>query len=81
MYKFPKFECIVYTSLIFQISEIKVYMVFYRGLGQCIQYSDPLQDGRSGDRILVGARFSTPIHTGPEATQPPIQWVPGLSRG
>jgi len=27
----------------------------------------------------VGARFSAPIQTGP--TQPPVQWVPGLSRG
>jgi len=38
--------------------------------------------GRSGDRISVGARFSTPVQTGPgEPTQPPVQWVPGLSRG
>ena len=28
-----------------------------------------------------GARFSAPIQTGSETHQPPIQWVPGLSRG
>jgi len=27
------------------------------------------------------ARFSAPVQTGPGAHQPPIQWVPGLSRG
>jgi hypothetical protein len=31
--------------------------------------------------IPVGARFFTPVHTGPESTQPPIQRAPGLSRG
>jgi hypothetical protein len=29
----------------------------------------------------VGARFSAPVQTGPGSTQPPIQWVYGLSRG
>ena len=26
-------------------------------------------------------RFSAPVQTGPVAHQPPVQWVPGLSRG
>jgi hypothetical protein len=29
------------------------------------RHSDCLQVGRSGDRILVGARFSEPVKTGP----------------
>jgi len=44
------------------------------------RYSDTLRDGRSGNRIRVGARFSTPVQTGSGPTQPPI-WVPDYSRG
>ena len=29
----------------------------------------------------MGTRFSAPVQTGPGAHQPPVQWVPGLSRG
>ena len=37
------------------------------GPGQLSRYSDSLRAGRSGDRILVGARFSAPVQTGPGA--------------
>ena len=49
---------------------------------QSSPYIDSLRAGRSGNRIPVLARFSAPVHTGPVGpTQPPVQWVPGLSRG
>ena len=51
------------------------------GPGYLSRYSDSLRAGRSGDRIPVGARLSAPVHTYPGPTQPPIQWVPGLSPG
>ena len=38
---------------------------FSCGPVQLSQYYDSLQAGRSGDRILAGARFSVPIQTGP----------------
>jgi len=34
----------------------------------------------SGDRITMVAKFTAPVRTGPVATQPPVQWVPCLSR-
>ena len=38
--------------------------------------------GLDGPRIecLWGVRFSAPVQTGPGPTQPPVQWVPNLSR-
>ena len=41
------------------------------GSGQHSRYSDSERAGRSGVRILVGARFSSPVQTGPGA-QPPL---------
>jgi hypothetical protein len=43
--------------------------------------TDYVRAGWSGDRIPVETRFSAPVQTGPGATQPPVQWLPGLSRG
>jgi hypothetical protein len=33
------------------------------------------------DRIPVCVRFSAPVQIGLGPTQPPVQWVPGHSRG
>jgi len=45
-------------------------------------YSDLLQDGRSRDRIPMGAELSTPVQTGPGAHSASCTMVTGsLSRG
>jgi len=41
-------------------------MVQNIGPGQLRWYGDLLQAGRSGGRMPVGVRFSTPVQTGPE---------------
>jgi hypothetical protein len=42
------------------------YFLYLEPIYLC-QYSDSVRAGRSGDRILLGARFSAPVHTGSEA--------------
>jgi len=43
------------------------YVCLFVWAGQRSRYSDWLRAGRSGNRILVGARFSAPVQTGPGA--------------
>ena len=57
------------TSLFFYKYKLPAYGI--RG-GQLSRYSDSLRAGPSGDRILVRARYSAPVQTGPGPTQPPV---------
>ena len=60
-----------------------MFLETVRGPGQSSRYSDWLRAGRSGDRIPEGGGRDFPHRFRPSRgpTQPPIQWVPGLSRG
>jgi hypothetical protein len=77
-YSFPPASCNYFDILPDYLKNLVIMMM---GPGERSRYSDLLRTGRSGDRIPVEARFSTPVQTDLEPFQPPIQWVPGLSPG
>ena len=52
-----------------------------RWAGFLCHHSEKLRAERSGNRIPVETRLYAAVQTGPEAHQPPIQWVPGHSPG
>jgi hypothetical protein len=44
---------------------VRLCLCLWAGIAH--HYSDSIRTGRSGDRILVGARFSAPVQNGPGA--------------
>ena len=54
-------KCEVITSL------NTAHLLRFCGLGRSVGIATELRDGRSGDQIQVGARFSSPFQTGPGA--------------
>ena len=76
------------VSFLFPQFSPKTFMFFYLllvptvscGPGSSVGIATELRAGRSGDRIPVWRDFS-PSRPALGPTQPPVQWVPGLSRG
>jgi hypothetical protein len=57
-----------------------IYYIVYCGPGSSVGIATELQPGWSGDPIPVGRDFPlSRLALGP--TQPPVQWIPDLSRG
>ena len=66
-----------FISAQYVLADMHVYFVLYfiifsyhkfnSGPGSSVGIATELRAGRSGDRIPVGARFSAPVQTGPEA--------------
>jgi len=64
---------VVYRSLSvinFIVANIVIYIISISMSHR--MYSDSQRVGRSGDRIPVSSKFSSPVQTGPGLTKPPM---------
>ena len=73
--------CIWDGYLRFLLSQFFPNSFPFQWVGQRCPYSDCLRAGRSGNRISVGRDFPRQSRPTLRPTQPPVKWVPRLSRG
>ena len=66
----------VYKSLVVTNRDIN-----WRGPGSSVDIAIELRAGQSGIESLWGWDYSAPSRLALGPTQPPVKWVPGLSRG
>ena len=57
------------------------YLELYRGPGSSVGIATELRAGRSGIESRWGRDFPHMSRPALRPTQPPVKWVPGLSRG
>ena len=64
-------------------TNLKLFSYFYCACGPGSSVGIATGYGLDGPGIEFrwGAKFSAPVQTGLGPTQPPVHWVPGLSRG
>ena len=60
---------------------VRVHTHIHSGPEYFSRYSDSLWAGWSGDRVLLGPRFSALVQNVLEPSQPPTDWVPWLFPG
>jgi hypothetical protein len=63
------------------MAKFTVKYIFTSGPGNSVRIATSYGLDGPGIESRWEARISAPVQTGPGPTQPPVKWVPGLSRG